>query len=203
MSVSPVCYRIANIPRPWNRNHLEVALRQIDPEVFAEPLEPGNVALFPSLFGPTQTGLVNARLRSTKLDETECFPVEDPYSHPPQSVNLIIDSSFFGLTPLNDPGESPGENTAKVAADIVAVTGLAGHAFGSWRHSGTRKNWLKDFLPDDLIRDDIKVRVMTFGYDTKLKGASNRIEGVGMADHVRDFASQLMLVRKGIMVSAM
>jgi hypothetical protein len=62
---------------------------------------------------------------------------------------------------------------------------------------------LKDFPPEDVTQDHIKVRVMTFGYDIKLKGASQRIGGVGIADHVQDLASQLMLVREGLWVSAM
>ncbi len=44
------------------------------------------------------------------------------------------------------------------------MTGLAGHAFGSWRNRKSRQMWLRDFLP----RDVKNIRIMTYGYDTNL-----------------------------------
>jgi hypothetical protein len=66
-----------------------------------------------------------------------------------------------------------------VIFSIVAVTGLAGHAFGSWRNRSTRTMWLKDFLP----RDVNKVRIMTYGYDSLIHS--------GNIDYRRNFIEQL------------
>lgn len=48
---------------------------------------------------------------------------------------------------------------------IVAVAGLDGHAYGSWRGRGTLgRMWLRDFFAKDLPN----CRTMTYGYDSKL-----------------------------------
>lgn len=43
---------------------------------------------------------------------------------------------------------------------IIAITGLAGHALGSWKSPGGYNVWLRDFLPDDLP----ECRILTYGY---------------------------------------
>jgi hypothetical protein len=40
--------------------------------------------------------------------------------------NLVLDTHFWGLTPLNDVAPD------KHIADCIAISGLASHAFGSW-----------------------------------------------------------------------
>src|SRR5436305_13338257 len=76
-----------------------------------------------------------------KLIATISYPSSRP---PPETVDeeLEVDCGFIGFTPLNTPKEP-------ILADIVAVTGLAGHAFGSWS-SLPRQMWLRDFLPQDI-----------------------------------------------------
>lgn len=39
---------------------------------------------------------------------------------------------------------------ANSSFSIIAVTGLAGHAFGSWRSRGSPRMWLRDLLPKDI-----------------------------------------------------
>lgn len=52
---------------------------------------------------------------------------------------------------------------------IIAVTGLAGHAFGSWRSRKSGKMWLRDIIPTDIPT----ARILTYGYDTKLVGSNS------------------------------
>jgi E3 ubiquitin-protein ligase DOA10 len=52
---------------------------------------------------------------------------------------------------------------------IIAVTGLAGHAFGSWKSREGQQMWLRDFLPNALKT----ARIWTYGYDTKLPGSQS------------------------------
>jgi hypothetical protein len=67
---------------------------------------------------------------------------------------------------------------------IVAVTGLAGHAFGSWKSiAQDHKMWLRDFLPVDL--QDANVRILTFGYNSGLKDSTSTAS-------LRDFSRQLL-----------
>ncbi|KAL9003003.1 MAG: hypothetical protein Q9188_004103 [Gyalolechia gomerana] len=56
--------------------------------------------------------------------------------------DITVDKHFYGLTPLYQP-QGP------IAADVIAITGLAGHAFGSWAHSRSEM-WLRDYLPKDV-----------------------------------------------------
>ncbi|KAF8533057.1 hypothetical protein BDD12DRAFT_763168, partial [Trichophaea hybrida] len=68
---------------------------------------------------------------------------------------------------------------------VVAVTGLAGHAFGSWTSDETQQMWLKDFLPQDIPN----IRVMVYGYDSNLTGVST--DNTRLMDYRRNFIQQL------------
>ncbi|RDW62494.1 hypothetical protein BP5796_10796 [Coleophoma crateriformis] len=71
-------------------------------------------------------------------------------------ISVRVDVGFRGLTPLNT---TPDDN----AVVLVAVTGLAGRAFGSWQgRSGSM--WLRDFLPQDVAH----LRTLTYGYPSRL-----------------------------------
>ncbi|KAF8251998.1 hypothetical protein K440DRAFT_595037 [Wilcoxina mikolae CBS 423.85] len=91
-------------------------------------------------------------------------------------VALSVDSHFYDLTPLNKP-------EGDVVADVIAVTGLAGHAFGSWRDRGSRDMWLQDFLPQDFKN----VRIISYGYNSSLDSDSNN----GLLDFRRHLVQQL------------
>ena len=55
--------------------------------------------------------------------------------------DMRIDKDFYGFTPLHSPD-------GHVEADIIAITGLAGHAFGSWAASQHRKlSFLTHYSP--------------------------------------------------------
>ena len=71
------------------------------------------------------------------------------------------DKDFYGFTPLYTP-------PADIETDIIAVTGLAGHAFGSWAASPNM--WLRDFVPNDLP----KARVLLYGYNSNLAGNQSK-----------------------------
>ncbi|KAF8534239.1 hypothetical protein BDD12DRAFT_757301, partial [Trichophaea hybrida] len=66
---------------------------------------------------------------------------------------------------------------------VIAVTGLAGHAFGSWRDRGSREMWLQDFLPQDFNN----IRIMFYGYNSSLGSDSNN----GLLDFRRHLIQQL------------
>lgn len=51
----------------------------------------------------------------------------------------------------------------------VAISGLGGHAFGSFKERAGPHMWLRDSLPSDLTG----ARVMIYGYDTQLHGSHN------------------------------
>ncbi|KAH0541631.1 hypothetical protein FGG08_003921 [Glutinoglossum americanum] len=73
------------------------------------------------------------------------------------SDSIVVDLDFFGLTPLSNPLQDP-------TVDVIAITGLAGHAFGSWKSRNGPNMWLRDYLPETIPG----ARILTYGYDTKL-----------------------------------
>ena len=88
---------------------------------------------------------------------------EDPlYTHQFKmgDYDIVIDQSFHGLTQLYNPTV----DSTEITADVVAVTGLDGHAYGSWSGGNPKRMWLRDFLSEDLP----KCRVMIYGYNSKL-----------------------------------
>lgn len=56
-------------------------------------------------------------------------------------LSLDLDINFHGFTPLHSRADS------WTACDIVALSGLNGHAFGSFKQRGGPFMWLRDDLP--------------------------------------------------------
>ncbi|KAI5839078.1 ankyrin repeat-containing domain protein [Morchella snyderi] len=71
---------------------------------------------------------------------------------------VTLDYNFFGMTPLSNPAEP--------VVDIIAITGLAGHGFGSWKSRTAHTMWLRDLLPVHVTN----ARILTYGYDSTLFG---------------------------------
>ena len=82
---------------------------------------------------------------------------------------------------------------------VIAITGLGGHAFNSWRshidtpHPIDRPMWLCDFLPEKFP----KARIMTYGYESSLK----KTNGANMTDYQWKFIQCLQNCRRGCPVS--
>ena len=81
---------------------------------------------------------------------------------------------------------------------VVAITGLGGHAFGSWLSRTSTKRpvdrpmWLRDFLPQRFPN----ARIMTYGYDS-LKESN----GANITDYRRGFIQCLRNSRRQCPVS--
>jgi hypothetical protein len=48
---------------------------------------------------------------------------------------------------------------------VIAISGLGGHAFGSFKERGGPFMWLRDVLPLDFP----KASILIYGYDTQLE----------------------------------
>jgi hypothetical protein len=111
---------------------------------WAEQLSPGSYSL-----AKTDEGLLCATVTTNQkpaLAETKWY----------------LDNDFLGLTPLSTP------DNAEV--DTIALTGLGGHALGSFRSANGQFVWLRDALPGTIP----KARILTYGYDTKLQGDQSK-----------------------------
>lgn len=94
---------------------------------------------------------------------------------------MAIDRDFFGFTSLYTP-------SGHIEADIIALTGLGGHAFGSWAVSSTAM-WLRDFLPEDIPQ----ARTIIYGYDSRIQ--KRRARSI-LSDYTNNFILKLMDMRK-------
>ncbi|KAF8541127.1 hypothetical protein BDD12DRAFT_633288, partial [Trichophaea hybrida] len=88
---------------------------------------------------------------------------------------LVVDTDFLGLTPLN---VSKGD----IVMDVVAVTGLGGHAFGSWKTKNGDFMWLRDALPEDVDG----LRVLAYGFNSGL------VESASIAS-IQSYAKEFLL----------
>ncbi|KAF8535479.1 hypothetical protein BDD12DRAFT_912762 [Trichophaea hybrida] len=184
----PICFRITCIPEGWSKVDLWKALVCLDPSL--NDLK-SRLDLFPSCYGHGQVALL-------KLDVcTNYFEVRKPnmpYREELEDVELVIDHQFYGMTPLNNPGEvieaeyCTAHYTPCPGADyssVIAVTGLGGHAYGSWKSRQSSRMWLKDLLPNAVLG----LRVMTYGYDSRILG--KRKSEVRMSDYTAKFIQHL------------
>ncbi|KFZ11275.1 hypothetical protein V502_07637 [Pseudogymnoascus sp. VKM F-4520 (FW-2644)] len=76
---------------------------------------------------------------------------------------LTIDDHFHGLTVLSSPFPSEHE------VDCLAISGLGGHAFGSFKETDGSHMWLCDDLPYDLAT----TRIIIYGYESQLYGSKS------------------------------
>ncbi|EOD51789.1 putative nacht and ankyrin domain containing protein [Neofusicoccum parvum UCRNP2] len=98
-------------------------------------------------------------------------------------ITLLFDTHFYGCTTLHCP---PKEDWR---CDLIAISGLNGHAFGSFKKKNGPYMWLRDDLPKKLPG----IRVIVYGYDTKLEGSRSfqNISDIGMK-----FQSAIRVVRR-------
>ena len=78
----------------------------------------------------------------------------------------------------------PKESNEEAIVDIVALHGLNGHYRKTWTATpavGSPKNWLEDFLPDQILN----ARIMSYGYDSTVQ-FSKSVADIGT------FAEQLL-----------
>jgi hypothetical protein len=96
------------------------------------------------------------------------------------NIHITFDCRFWGFTQLYTPTVDTGITAEYVACfvqipdqfisltvwnSVIAITGLDGHAYGSWRGKGKYgQMWLRDFLSKDMPQ----CRTMIYGYNSKL-----------------------------------
>ena len=117
---------------------------------------------------------------------------DDPlyiHQHKMGDGDITFDQSFHGLTQLYDPTV----DSTEITADVVAITGLDGHAYGSWSGGNPKRMWLRDFLSEDLP----KCRVMIYGYNSKLSNPGLHT----IADFSRGLREDLLRARRSDQVA--
>ena len=129
-------------PHYWNAIKISIVRSCYDPQIYTALVQ----------FGGVLGGRLPRFLERLKEDPlyTHQFKMGD--------ANVVFDQNFHGLTQLYNPTV----DSTEITADIVAIAGLDGHAYGSWSGGNPERMWLRDFLREDLP----KCRVMTYGYSS-------------------------------------
>lgn len=60
-----------------------------------------------------------------------------------------------------------------MSSSVVAVTGLNGKPFWSWKAANSAHMWLQDWLGQDLALSGVKARLYTYGYASRVVGSSS------------------------------
>ncbi|EAU30101.1 predicted protein [Aspergillus terreus NIH2624] len=174
-------FRVTGLSREQPDDDLQTALQETLHDNLTDDERPqiqAEIAVVPSCYeSDTQrVALVQFRggvpqfLHELKVDPLEDWQVEMG------DTDISFDRHFFGFTQLYAPDENK-----PVVADIIAITGLDGHAYGSWQGRGNLgRMWLRDFLSKDLPQ----CRTMIYGYNSKLSS-----HGV---DTILDYGRELM-----------
>ncbi|RPB10032.1 hypothetical protein P167DRAFT_566877 [Morchella conica CCBAS932] len=187
------CYRINAIPATWTKAVLLERMQKLHESLSVLKIE--DIDLFPAVL---------AHCRDWKVALLYCEELEYFRALNGEEDRMLIDLTgeddierggtwcsvdchFHDLTPVNDPGDPED-----IVADIIAVTGLSGHPWGSWSHSGNRKMWLQHFLPNDLPKN---VRIMTFGYNTALTHMNPQGCQLDWLDYQNNFAARIYSAR--------
>ncbi|KUL81412.1 hypothetical protein ZTR_10224 [Talaromyces verruculosus] len=136
------------------------------------------VTIMPSCYDPDGERVALVQFRGGVpqfLSELMLNPLGD-WQVEMEDSDISFDCHFFGFTQLYSPdGKEP------VVADIIAIAGLDGHAYGSWQGRGNlSRMWLRDFLSKDLPQ----CRTIIYGYNSKLSS-----HGV---DTILDYGRELM-----------
>ncbi|KAA8894431.1 hypothetical protein FN846DRAFT_819409 [Sphaerosporella brunnea] len=175
--LKPRTFRIGSIPPEVTKGQLAAYLRDLLEDNRPEPPKnPFILSLAPHRNYQTATVTFNSEepsifAKCNAVGDREYWTIEDT------EISLVVDCDFLGITPLYS-AEEP-------TLDIVAVTGLAGHAFGSWKSRKQNKMWLRDFLPVDLELRQANVRILTFGYDSALKDSTS-------TNSIQEYSRQLL-----------
>lgn len=98
-------------------------------------------------------------------------------------VKVVIDDHFDGITTLFSPVAHEEHQI-----DVLAVSGLGSHPFGSFVHKEDGNMWLADNIPRDIPA----ARVMIFGYESELPHSRSQVQLDDLAGPLQIAISQIL-----------
>ncbi|PTB68134.1 hypothetical protein BBK36DRAFT_1114998 [Trichoderma citrinoviride] len=160
--VHNLTYRVMGVPIDWDRERLRLFLTA---ETNLESLSIKSLAREANTDFQTATATLGDA--PSHLRNIQSWQIRIPKAPNAQPFGeqqwLVVERDFLGITTLY----APPPDDHKV--DVVALSGLGGHAFGSFRERKGTHMWLRDSLPGHLTSEaDGKpmARVMIYGYDS-------------------------------------
>ncbi|KAJ4865462.1 ankyrin repeats (3 copies) domain-containing protein [Trichoderma breve] len=176
-------FRARGVPYDWNRDRLGSFLTEngyVNPVIHS---------LTNEIHGRSQTATVTFQDVPNQLQERLADPAKGVGLYVPSSDqhsrprSLMLDTAFLGVTTLYSP--PPHEHKV----DLVAISGLGGHPFGSFKERHGEHMWLRDALPYDVTEESCDnrpvSRVMVYGYSSNLfqSDSFQNLEDLGTAFH--------------------
>ncbi|OPB38898.1 hypothetical protein A0O28_0020040 [Trichoderma guizhouense] len=176
-------FRVRGVPHDWNRDRLGSFLMEngyTSPSVWS---------LAKEIHGRSQTATVTFQDVPSQLQERLADPAKGIALYMPSSDqhsrprSLMLDTAFLGVTTLY----APPPQDHKV--DLIAISGLGGHPFGSFKERHGEHMWLRDALPYDVTEEDGDDRPMSrvtiYGYSSTLfqSNSFQNLEDLGTAFH--------------------
>lgn len=144
------CFRLRGLPGDWDEEETKAFL-----QAKLSLSEDTELTVHSLACHPTRPGEKIATLGFSKIPTY----LEKSQEHSitlGKRRQLVLDTHFEGFTPLHSIEDEESQ------IYIVALSGLNGHAFGSFKQKKGGRMWLRDDLPCDLEH----ARVFVYGYDT-------------------------------------
>ncbi|KAG7001762.1 Protein SERAC1 [Fusarium oxysporum f. sp. conglutinans] len=159
-------FRVRGAPLDWDADRLRSFLAEREGSV-------GVIvkSLAHEIHGRSRTATVTFQtvpLRLQALQTGRTWSILLPKPSGCQSTRdqyLVLDDGFLGITTLFTP---PADDHR---VDVIALSGLGGHAFGSFKDRGGDYMWLRDSLPYDITGEDTNkpmARMMIYGYESSV-----------------------------------
>ncbi|KAH8709835.1 Vegetative incompatibility protein HET-E-1 [Beauveria bassiana] len=155
----PTTWQIKSVPKEWDKIRLESFLKtSLHCDVSVQSL---------ALSIDGRHGQATATIAAeAKLTSPNYISKREDLG----SESLTLRTEFEGMTTLFAP---PLEDHK---LDIIALSGLGGHAFGSFKERGGSHMWLRDSLPKhitDKATSKSMARVIIYGYPSKVANSTN------------------------------
>ncbi|KFY22657.1 hypothetical protein V493_06435 [Pseudogymnoascus sp. VKM F-4281 (FW-2241)] len=182
-----IAYRVTGIPIDYKQKQVKALLQtalQLDKAETSVKLR--SIAISPNRKTKVATVSFTNRpiLLPPRADREWHFPIftesnssaDDDDDIIPQEQIITVDSHFKGITVLRSFSKVDEHRI-----DIIAISGLGGNAFGSFKARDGQHMWLCDSLPRDLPGSQI----MIYGYDTQLHGSTSFQDLESLASSLR------------------
>ncbi|CAH0046042.1 unnamed protein product [Clonostachys solani] len=147
-------FRVQGIPLDWNVDRLGSVL-----ESEGDFLSPSVRSLAIEIHGRWNTATVSFIGVPQPIKSRIALPTTADQA---DRLWLTLDDHFHGITTLYAPEE--------YQINLISLSGLGGHAFGSFKERGGEHMWLRDSLPHHLVgqNEEPLARIMIYGYESSV-----------------------------------
>ncbi|KAL6819172.1 hypothetical protein V8C40DRAFT_252626 [Trichoderma camerunense] len=183
-------YRVSGVPLDWDRDRLRTFLKHRE---LAEVITIDSIAREANIESQTATVTLTNSYMQQRPGKSRQFSLSEEHYNDSLNLNrsVSVENNFIGLTTLYEPSVRDHK------IDVIALSGLGGHAFGSFKERGGTHMWLRDSLPGYLTSEtDNKpmARVMIYGYESAVPQSKNM---QNLEDLATTFHSSLLALAAG------